>query len=329
MSEPTAGTSDGETHAGGARAVWAFRVLWVALAAIGSGELVDAMGADSAALRWTVIGGVTLIWALVLCATVVPRTESLTVIRSLSPLVAVCCGWVAAQHRSGAALAALVLAVAAALGALAPIVGDHFIDASSYGDERRFALRAPAGVLVGPVPVVWLVGAAGLVTGPLLLAARRWAEGALAVAFGCLAVPAAARSLHLLARRVVVFVPAGVTLVDPITLVDSVLFTARTIVSLGPALTDSTAEDLTGNAPGLAFEITVDAPVELTRRASRRTGDLVAAGSVLFTPSRPVAVLAEARRRGIDGYEEPGGGAEEPSGTPPTTMPPPTTASPS
>lgn len=133
--------------------------------------------------------------------------------------------------------------------------------------------------------------------GPLLLAARWWLLGAALTAVGWPITAWAARSLHLLARRWVVFVPAGVTLVDPITLVDSVLFARTDVVSLGPALSDSVARDLTGGAPGLALELQCRRAGPVTVRTARNAGEIVDVDAVLFTPSRPAAVLDEARRR--------------------------------
>ena len=72
-------------------------------------------------------------------------------------------------------------------------------------------------------------------------------------------VPAAAiasRALHGLARRWVVFVPAGLVLHDLHAMVDPVLFPRSSIRRLGPAPTDpGDAVDLTQRALGLALEL--------------------------------------------------------------------------
>ena len=52
--------------------------------------------------------------------------------------------------------------------------------------------------------------AAGVVTGPQLLADRQWLIGGVAVAVGAAVGAVGARQLHLLSRRWLVFVPAGV-----------------------------------------------------------------------------------------------------------------------
>ena len=48
-------------------------------------------------------------------------------------------------------------------------VGSDFVNGSSYGDERRVALRPPTALLVGPIEAVW----AGTAV-PLPVAVVRW-----------------------------------------------------------------------------------------------------------------------------------------------------------
>ena len=132
--------------------------------------------------------------------------------------------------------------------------------------------------------------------GPLLLAARVWIPGAIATVSG---VPLAAlllRALHGLSRRWVVFVPAGVVLHDLLVLSDPVLFQRMTIERLAPASRDTDALDLTERAPGLALELALREPVDANLSRSRG-GERVKARAVLFTPTRPGAVLAEAKTR--------------------------------
>ena len=139
----------------------------------------------------------------------------------------------------------------------------------------------------------------GIAIGPLLLAAKAWVIGFVTLAVGWAAVSMAVRSLHSLAVRFIVFVPAGMTLVDPLILVDSILFARARIVRLGPALAGTTALDLTQKAPGLALEVSSAEPVEITVKEGRRTAAPTTAAAVLFTPARPGALLDEAARRRI------------------------------
>ena len=109
-----------------------------------------------------------------------------------------------------------------------------------------------------------------------------------------------ARALHRLAQRWLVFVPAGIALVDPVTLTDSVSMTRGAISSMGPAPADTTAEDLTAGSLGLAIEITFAAPhtiVPLPARNDKPADHLVDA--LMFTATRPGHVLREARQRNL------------------------------
>jgi hypothetical protein len=178
-------------------------------------------------------------------------------------------------------------------------VGDLFVNGSSYGDERRMALRPPAAVLAGPVVLAWMVVAGGLVAAPLLLAARAWVAGGLALVIGPPAAGLAARGLHGLARRWVVFVPAGIVLHDPLTLVEPVLFHRTTVTALGPAEVDTPATDLTQRAPGLVLELDLVEPVALGLVRPRNDPESVETAALLFTPTRPGAVLDEAERRRV------------------------------
>jgi hypothetical protein len=104
--------------------------------------------------------------------------------------------------------------------------------------------------------------------------------------------------MHTLSRRWLVFVPAGVVLHDPLSLEDPVLFQRKVIERLGPAPAGTDALDLTQGAAGLALELVLTEKVPMVRiRPGRRRGDAGASALLMFTPSRPGAVLAEARRR--------------------------------
>ena len=122
--------------------------------------------------------------------------------------------------------------------------------------------------------------------------------GVLATVAGVgLALPAA-RSLHQLSRRFLVFVPGGVVVHDPMTLSDPVLLPRTGLASVGPAPADSDAEDLTMGAGGLIMELRLRAPSDLIRRRPGRAPDeAVSTAAVLVAPTRPGAFLAEARER--------------------------------
>jgi hypothetical protein len=151
---------------------------------------------------------------------------------------------------------------------------------------------------VGPIELAWAVAVAGLVTGPLLLADQTWVWGGVATAVGLPVALLLLRSLHQLSKRWAVFVPAGLVIVDPIGLMDSVLIRRQQLRSLGPAPAGSQALDLTQRAPGLAVEAVLsdEADVVLVR-PGRRQGEAVKAAALLFTPTLPGSLLEEAAAR--------------------------------
>jgi hypothetical protein len=143
---------------------------------------------------------------------------------------------------------------------------------------------------------------AGAVTGPLLLAAEVWVVGVVVLVVGWAAAAVGVRILHGLAQRWLVFVPAGVVLVDRMALTDALLVQRQRVDSLGPAPADSTAVDLTGGAVGLALELRLSRPetiVPAPRRPGRAGAEVVPieVDAVLIAPSRPGWVLDEARAR--------------------------------
>jgi hypothetical protein len=284
-----------------ARSAWPARLTWGVLPLTLGPALGDALGEASRPVQVVASAGAWAVWVGILVATLVPTTASLTVLRIAAPGAAA--AGVAALVATGVS-ATTVLGVATALLALlmaaAPETAEAFVDGSSYGDERRMPLKTPLLLLAGPAELAWAAVAAGLCAGPLLLAARQWVAGAVAVAVGVAAAGWGVRVLHTLARRWLVFVPAGLVVHDPLTLVDPILFPRGTVRSVGAAPTGSDALDLTGGASGLAVEIRlVDAVGLLPVPARGRAAELVDVPGVLVSPSRPGRVVAEARRRRI------------------------------
>lgn len=280
-------------------ALWLLRGLWVALPLVAGATLGPTIGELSRPLVAEV--PLWLLWFGGLVATLVPSPVGLTVLRMLAPglvawplLIAVLDG-----AEQGLAIAAAYGAVVAIVTFTA-VIGDQMINGSAYGSERRMALRAPGFALLGPVPVTWL--ALFAVTAALWLAAidGRWllsavlAVAAVAVGWG------AWRILHQLARRWLVFVPAGFVIHDRLMTVDSILMQRSIVDTLGPAPAEGaqTAADLSGRAPGLALEVALRSPVPFSRR---HRGEIRAeeADRLIFTPSLPGAVLREARIRAI------------------------------
>jgi hypothetical protein len=279
---------------------WPARATWLVLPVVLGPALGDALDDASRPVQLVATVGLWVGWAVVLVATLVPTTVSLTGLRAAAPAAVVAA--LAATVATGASMAGVVGLVGALVTALAafwPGTGEAFVAGSSYGNERRMPLRVPGPLLAGPLLLAWLVAAAGVATGPLLLAAERWVAGAAALAVGLPAAGVALRSMHTLARRWLVFVPTGVVVHDPLALAEPVLLRRADVRSFGPAPADTTALDLTRGALGLALEVRIEPPVSLVLAAGGRPGvaEATTAGALLVSPTRPGAVIAEARRR--------------------------------
>jgi hypothetical protein len=182
--------------------------------------------------------------------------------------------------------------VLAALAAIATVTGAHVahaaVDALSYGYERRFPVRAPFALLLGGIPLAAAVAAAGVCAPVLLLADGRVLAGLVTGAAGLPLAAAAAVALHRLSLRLLVVVPAGLTIVDPLTLADAVLLPEASIVAIEPAAAAAPPEacDLRlGTALG-SLAIRTDAPVALARRAGRTGAQTAACSGVLVCPVR-------------------------------------------
>ena len=285
-------TATGKLWLAGMRALWAslpWSVGWL---------LSEALQGASARFAGVAGGGAWALWALGLTALLVPHTVSLTAVRILAPGVLAAACWATVHSGASAASAVgLTCGAVAAVGALSPLVGDRFIDATGYGHERRLALRAPAAVLAGALVPTWALTVGGVAAGPLLWAAGHRVLGPVLSVAGWLLAAAGVRALHGLARRWLVFVPAGVVVHDRMALAEPTLFRRPVVASLGPAPVGSDARDLTMGAAGLLFELRLAEPVAITPARSREGPEKVAA--LLLAPTRPAAVLTEARKRRI------------------------------
>jgi hypothetical protein len=291
---------------------WPARVAWLVLALAAAAPFGRALHGRSIAVVLVTAVGLWAGWAVASVALLVLRSSSLTAVRVLVPagLVAVVAAFVVADRTAGAgAIGVLdVLAMAAAtvatVAALAPWVAEGFVDGSAYGPERRSPLRTPP-VVLAVATVTWILVVAGAAVGPLLLATEQWVLGAVALVVGGGAVVAGVRSLHQLARRWVVIVPAGLVLHDPLSMPEPQLFLHRGIRHLGPARalddvpTAQITEDLTAGASGLALELVLTEPVEVLVWSGRNATTTRTVDRVVFTPVRLASVMAQARARRI------------------------------
>jgi len=278
--------------------VWFLRTLWVLLPVLMGPSVADALHEMDPNPRSTASAVLWALWAVGLTATLVPLPLTLTALRLGGPAAAVLAVW-SATGTDAAVHAGLGLATGALVGlaAFAAPVADHFVDGASYGDERRFLLRAPGPVALVLGPAATAVALAGTTIGPALLLDSRRTAGALATLAGMPLAAMAVRSLHRLARRWIVLVPAGFVLHDHLALAEPTLLQRAGLERLGAAPADGGAEDLTQHARGLAIEVRCRRPHDVLPAGRRGRTEVRAIEAFLCSPARPDVVLAEAARR--------------------------------
>jgi hypothetical protein len=277
-------------------------VAWASLVITGGPAAAEALNSWSSAPRAVASVILWAAWAAVLLASFAPRPLGLTALRVTAPVALVLA--LAAAPAAGPAKGLLAVAGAAVAAALAftPEVGYRFVNGAAYGEERRYPLRVPPALLLGPVPLAVALMAAGVLAGPLLLADGRYLPGVAALVVAVPLVRAAGRSVYSLSQRWAVLVPAGIVLKDPLTLVDPVLFPRDRIASLRPlpfptAPADDVLDLRLGTVAGsLVLELSEEA--QLFRAHGRqRGGESVKARRLAFSPRLPDALLTEAATR--------------------------------
>jgi hypothetical protein len=268
--------------------LWLLRATWVALPLTAGSAFAAAFDGRSLPVQTTASVGLWALWAGVLSASLIRLPLTLTIVRVVAPAALV--AMLLAELTTGGIRLDLIATIAPLAFAYMPEVGIEFVNGPSYPNERRFPLRPPGLLLLGPVPVAWAVVVGLPAAGALLLAARVWALGAIALAAGAGAVVVLGRSLYGLSRRWIVFVPAGVVIHDPMALADPVLFPREHIVrlALAPVGADERAFDLTMRAFGNAIELDLDEPAPL----AMLRGQTAEVQSLLVAPTRPGAVLS-------------------------------------
>jgi hypothetical protein len=287
-------------------ALWLVRIVWIAL------PITAGPAAASALEDWSggpqLVAGVFLwgSWAVAVVALIAPRPLGLTALRVIAPafvVAAAAAGLSGAPSVSSAGAALASTIVAAALIAL-PAVSTAAANGVAYGDERRFPLKTPPVLLVGPLPLASLLVAAGATAGPLLIAADRPVPGALALVAGLPLAAFMARALHGLSRRWIVLVPAGLVIADPLALPDPVLFLRERIVALraidGGTAAPSGAIDLRLGALADSVALTLDQETEFLYIRRGKRGAVPARGNeVRVAALRRRELLAGAAERRI------------------------------
>jgi hypothetical protein len=215
--------------------LWLVRAAWASLPITAGPAAAGALDDWSTPPRGAAEALLWAAWAITLIAMLAPRPIGLTVVRIVAPTFTALAAILLAAgsaDRAEAAVALLATLVASLLALAIPALSLASANGVAYGDERRYPLRIPPALWLGLLPVAPLLVSMGVAAGPLLLADGRVLAAVGALLAGLPVAAFAARSLHSLSRRWVVLVPAGLVLVDPLTLPDPVLFMRERIRAL-------------------------------------------------------------------------------------------------
>ncbi|MDQ1519037.1 MAG: hypothetical protein QOI55_110, partial [Actinomycetota bacterium] len=230
---------------------WCARVAWVLLPFTAGVALSNALDSWS---RGPAIVAIVFLWAAWLAgaiALLAPRPWGFAVLRVVAPVALVTAALADASGVTRAVgVATAAIATVLALGAQ---IARASANALAYGDEDRYPLTVPSTLAFVPLPLAVAVVALGLVSGPLLLADGRVVLGLFALVAGLPLAALAANSVFSLSRRWFVLVPAGVVIVDPLTLADPVLLPREQLASItagGRDRRDFALDLRLGAAPG-------------------------------------------------------------------------------
>jgi hypothetical protein len=282
--------------------VWCARLTWALLPVSAGVALGDALGGWSTGPARLAAVMLWAAWALGLIALLAPRPWGLTALRVVAPaaaLLAVLSVW---STSAASATLAVTSAVVAAAFALSAPVAQAAGNALAYGDEIRFPLRIPLALFFGPVPLAVVLIVGGVSVGPLLLANESYIAGAVLSIVGIALAALLGRSLHSLSVRWLVLVPAGLVVVDPLTLLDPVLMRREHVLGVERlARTRSVPGSLDlrlGTAAG-TIAVSLRETHPFARRRGRRDSALEEAAGVLVSIVRADAFLVAAGERHI------------------------------
>jgi hypothetical protein len=281
--------------------LWCARLTWVLLPVSAGAALSDALSGWSTAPARVATVLLWAAWAVGLMALLAPRPWGLTALRVVAPAAVIVTILSTAGTSAGVAVLAVSSSVVAAAFALSASVAQAAANAMAYGDEIRFPLHIPLSLFLGPVPLAVLLIAAGVSTGPLLLADRRYIAGVVATVVGLPIAAALARSLHSLSQRFVVIVPAGLVVVDPLTLVDPVLMRReqiRVVRQLKKAADGDGLDLRLGTLPG-TIQLSLHEPQSFGRRRGRHDAEMIDTDVVLVSTVRAGALVQAAGARRI------------------------------
>lgn len=274
--------------------VWALRVLVGCLPFIGA-EVSALLDGQSTSTQTTGTILAWLVWGAIVIASFVTHPITLTLLRIGTPVVSSFLIVVAAtQGASSLQIISAAVGIAILLLSFSAELGGVYVQASAYGDEKRFALRPPV-VLVAPVVIATLVVDVSIISAPLLLAENNWLVAAIALFGSIISVKYLIPRIHKLSRRWLVFVPAGLVVHDEIVLSMNLLIKKQDLNQMQLARDNSSAADLSALTWGVPLELSFNKPLDISLSAigarHLKAVSAIHAQSVLIAASRPGAVL--------------------------------------
>jgi hypothetical protein len=276
--------------------LWLALGAWTVVPLAHGGAVAGALHSWGEPTRSVASAGLWAAWLIALLALLVPVPAALTASRLLLAASVPLLTWAGWDGGPGwepglALLAATLLS--------RPEAGEWFVNGGAYPNERRYLLRTPGFLLLGPLPVLAAAAVAAPAVVLLLVADRRWPAAVVAAVLGLPAATVSLRSLHQLSRRWAVLVPAGLVVHDPLSLADPVLLPTKIMTSVGRAEAGTDALDLTQRSLGAAVEIEMDEKIPMGRRTGRRDIENGASARLMIAPTRWVELLTAAHGRGL------------------------------
>ena len=281
--------------------IYVFRLAWIPIPLLGYEVFGSALSSKSASVQTTVALSLWILWSIVFLISLIPSASLLTVYRVVVPISVVASIWSSIEAEMNASSILLLFCSAICFSiSLLPSIGFWFINGSAYGDEVRIPLRAPGPLLLGPVPLAWIVVASSLIFSIIFLSSQKYVFGFIVFTIGSGLSYFSYRSLAALSQRWLVFVPAGVVLHDNMVLADPFLIRKSMIKGIGPALASTDGLDLTMSSIGMSLEVELYEPANLSLQMNPLAPPEVhEVTSFLVSPSLLAVTLEMASSRSI------------------------------
>lgn len=286
-------------------------LLWGIRALLASGLFLAAPPLErfareaSPAAGRTVGTAAVILWAVAAISAWWRRPAGLTALRISTGLsAAVVAVAVASQGATTRGVIALVVAGITAIACQLAICGQWFLNGASYGNEIRIGLRPPLTVAVA-APALFGGPAAAIACGTWAVIGRHWVLGTAAIVVGAAALAITVLAYHRLSGRALVFVPRGITVVDPLSLAEPAFMGRQVVTTVTLADTASTEkrpEDLALGAAGTHLSIGLSPAMEIARidRSSREApAAVIPVHRIEVAPSMPAAALELCVERGL------------------------------